>query len=354
MKIKKETLLNLVSIVKGAADRKTPVLSNVLVKSGDNKLYASCNDGSLEIECCGEYLGEPVEFCVNAEKFEQVLKNAPAESDVTIEDGDSLIVKYKRSRFKLEKTDPENYPSMPMVNGENIVFKSGELLGAIARTSYAMANNDVRYFLNGMCIDLECSRFVCTDGHRMAYCDISPENEISSDRKIIIPARTVSKLSVLQGADIEMCVGNTLASFVSGNIKITTNLIDGKYPDYMRIVPDSGLDWIDVNGKELKLSINRVASVATDKGNSTLFSFNNSELQIKTQNALNESAVDSIEYKDENGITRNIALNYRYALDCINATDSAVLNVGIPKEEGKPILVKSGNMDYHLIMPMRI
>jgi len=356
MIIKKEIFYSVISAVKSASNRKDAVYSNAMITTGNNKLKILASDGTAEIEISTHYEGDAERFCVNLEKLDSVLKNAPDNSDVVIDNAEKLTVKYGRSRFKLEKMSADDFPLMPVAAGDEYVIDGTELAKAIRTIEYAVADNDVRHYLNGAFFDIVQNRIVATDGHRLAYCGIKIDRpKVNTKEGFILPKKTIRKLSVLQSTEIKLTSSANLATFTSGNVRVTAMLIDGKYPNYAAIVP-TNLQYVAVNLGELKSAINRVSSITTDKFSGAMLSFSKGELEIKSNNNLNESAVDCIAFDDGgSNIVFEVGINHHYLSDAINSIDDDIIQIGITGDNNRPILIPaSGGNDCHVIMPMRI
>lgn len=251
--IQRESLLKPLQLVAGVVERRQtlPVLSNVLIVI--NGQYLSLTGTDLEVELVAHVpLADPSmsegEITVPAKKLMDICKSLPSESFINIKlDDNKLILKSGRSRFSLSTLPATDFPNVEEIQDPlNFYLPQGLLRRLIEQTSFAMAQQDVRYYLNGMLLEVQANRLraVTTDGHRLALCSLTTEIKDSLNaHQVIVPRKGILELVRLlndQTSEVKIILGQHHVRATVGDFTFTSKLVDGKFPDYERVVPQIG------------------------------------------------------------------------------------------------------------------
>ena len=246
-KIQREDLLTPLQQVIGAVEKRQtlPALANVLIKADNDQLSITATD--LEIELVSkvqQMMDEPGEITLPAKKLLDICKSLPAESEISIDvDVDRAIVKSGRSRFTLTTLPASDFPALDEITSVyEFSLPQNILKELIEKTAFAMAQQDVRYYLNGLMMEVSSGviRTVATDGHRLAYCEKVIEGDLADSKQVIIPRKGVAELQrLLADTDepIKVVLGNNHVQCELPNQRFTSKLIDGRFPDYKRVMP---------------------------------------------------------------------------------------------------------------------
>ncbi|HAN29784.1 MAG TPA: DNA polymerase III subunit beta, partial [Haliea salexigens] len=245
--ISRDALLKPLNLVAGVVERRQtlPILSNVLMVLEGDQLSLTGTD--LEVELVGRValpspVSAPGEVTVPARKLVDICKSLPEGSEIqfTVEDG-KVTVRSGRSRFTLSTLPAREFPAVEEgVGTHRFTVKQGQLRRLIDRTAFAMAQQDVRYYLNGMLLELKGGRLrvVATDGHRLAMCTLPSPVPVDEDTQVILPRKGVLELSRLlleEDQDIAMVLGSNHLRATTDGFTFTSKLVDGKFPDYERV-----------------------------------------------------------------------------------------------------------------------
>ncbi len=270
---REEILAPLQSVIGVVERRQTmPVLSNVLVAARNNRLSLTGTDLEVELVCTRDLqVQQAGEITVPGRKFLDILKALPDGVEVTIStDGDRLVIKAGRSRFTLATLPAAEFPLVDEINAQQTLkLPHAEFRRLIDKTHFSMAQQDVRYYLNGMLLEAEGKqlRAVATDGHRLALCETSMEIASRSKQQVIIPRKGVLELQRILGAEgeIEVAIGTNHIRAQIGGIRFTSKLVDGRFPEYGRVIPANASRIIDADRDILRHSLQRTAILSNEK-----------------------------------------------------------------------------------------
>ncbi|MEJ2240007.1 MAG: DNA polymerase III subunit beta, partial [Gemmatimonadales bacterium] len=242
--MQRENLLKPLQAVQGVVERRQtlPILANFLITVDDGRLSVTGTDMEIEL-VAGVALddAEPGEVTVPARKLVDICRSLPADAEIRLEvEGDRALLRSGRSRFTLTTLPSGDYPSSDNVVGDlSLTVKEGELKRLIELTHFAMAHQDVRYYLNGLLFDIADGilRAVATDGHRLAISEMAIPG-VEAARQVIVPRKGISELLRLLGGgdeEVRMDVGSNAIRITLPEVRLTSKLIDGKFPDYRRV-----------------------------------------------------------------------------------------------------------------------
>jgi DNA polymerase-3 subunit beta len=363
--MRRENLLKPLQAVQGVVERRQtlPILANFLVTINDGRLSVTGTDMEIELVASTSLPdAESGEVTVPARKLVDICRSLPADAEVSLEvDGDRAVVRSGRSRFTLATLPAGDYPSTDTLGGElRVTAKEGQLKRLIELTHFAMAHQDVRYYLNGLLLDIGEGhlRAVATDGHRLAIAEI-PVDTGDSARQVIVPRKGISELLRLLGSGDEEVVielGSNAIQVTLPEVRLTSKLIDGKFPDYRRVVPkeETTDKSIVVDRELLRQSLSRAAILSNDKYRAVRLCLEPKALRIVAKNPEQEEAEDEVEVAYD-GEPLEIGFNVSYLIDALTALpgDEAVIHLGDSSSSALITPKDEGDCQY-VVMPMRL
>ena len=339
-----------------------PILSNVLVEKDGEKLTLLATDIEIQITTHAPAIGaEKVAMTVGARKLQDILRSLPESSEVSLAlDDKRLQLKAGKSRFNLQTLPAEDFPRMSTADGQptRLSVSQKQLKRLLALVQYSMAQQDIRYYLNGLLLVVKGNeiRVVATDGHRLAYAsEILPDSPAPIE--VIIPRKTVLELSrQLSDNDdsLEITLTPTQARFNFGNIELISKLIDGKFPDYERVIPQNHGKIVKLNRDMLLRSLQRAAILTNEKFRGVRIVLGEATLKIISSNAEQEEAQEEIEI-DYNGDSLDVGFNVTYLLDVLNNVSNEIIELHLADANSSALFVLPGNETFkYVVMPMRI
>ncbi len=364
-KIDKETILKPLQIVIGIVERKQtlPILSNVLIEKKDGVIRFTATDLEIQITTTVDIGAESENIAaitVGGKKLQEILRVLPDQSKVTISLKENKAqIKTNRSRFSLQTLPAQDFPKLnnQLENAKKITLAQGILKGLLLSVQYAMAQQDVRYYLNGVLLIIEGNmlRVVATDGHRLAY----NAREIGGDhekQEIILPRKAVMELSKLlaesdESVELELSPQQIKAMF--SGITLTTKVIEGKFPDYERVIPKYS-NHLSMERLFLQQALQRAAILSNEKFRGVRFVLTEKNLSIISNNSEQEEAQEEIE-TDYHGEALDIGFNITYLMDGLNniSSDTAIFSFGDPNSS--ILMTTPENKEFrYVVMPMRI
>lgn len=364
IKTQRDTLLAPLQSVSGIVEKRhtLPILSNVLIEKNGDKLTFLATDIEIQITTSTNAAGEGNgAVTVAARKLQDILRSLPETAEVSLVLEDKrLQLRAGKSRFSLQTLPADDFPLMSL-NDDNlkkITVTQKQFRQILAQTQFSMAAQDVRYYLNGLLVLVDGGelRAVATDGHRLAYASMPLETELPR-QELILPRKTVLELNrLLSDSDeplsIEMATNQIRFQF--GHIVLVSKLIDGKFPDYERVIPPTLKNVVSLNRAALLQSMVRAAILTNEKFRGVRLVLSDGSLKITAANAEQEEAQEEIEV-DYTGEALDVGFNVSYLLDILNNT--AVENVawGFNDANSSALLTIPGNDHFkYVVMPMRI
>jgi DNA polymerase-3 subunit beta len=360
----RESLLRPLQAVIGVVERRQtmPILANVLLQVKDNRLSVTASDLEVELvaETTVDEVKEPGEITVPARKLLDICRALPEESTIRIQlDGDRLVVKSGRSRFVLSTLPATDFPIVEDINANlEITIGQSDLRHLLDKTHFSMAQQDVRYYLNGLLVEFGggCVRAVATDGHRLALCEIEAGNQSDASQQVIIPRKGVLELQKLLGDDDEvtLSIGTNHVRASIGQIRFTSKLIDGRFPDYDRVIPKPEGNLLIIGRDYLRSALQRAAILSNEKYRGVRLDLGAKSLRIQANNPDQEEAQDELEV-DYSGEDMEIGFNVNYLLDALAAVDTEDVEVGFVDSNSSCVIKCPGDVDSKfVVMPMRL
>jgi DNA polymerase-3 subunit beta len=362
--IQREALLRRLQQVVGVVERRQtlPVLANLLVNVDANGVALTGTDLEVEMVARTEAENlEPGEVTIPARKLLDICRALPDGCTIKFEQtGERVVVNAGRSRFTLATLPATEFPVIENIElVERVSLSEATLKSLMERTSFAMAHQDVRYYLNGMLLDLRehSLRCVATDGHRLALAETKLDSKISSARQIIVPRKGVIELQGLfetgEGV-VELEFGRNHLRVKRGGVTFTSKLIDGRFPDYEAVVPIGADKEVRVNRDELRAALQRAAILSNEKYRGVKLEVGPNRLRIVAHNPEQEEAVEEVEAKT--GVAElSVGFNVNYLLDALGALTGDEVMLCLRDGQSSCLIRKPESDDTrHVIMPLRL
>jgi DNA polymerase-3 subunit beta len=366
IKIKREALLQPLQAVTGIIERRhtLPILSNVLLSRTEKQIEFVATDIEIEISASTsvEGSGETHTITVGARKLFDILRALPEGSEVTLTLQDKrLQVKSGKSRFNLQTLPAEDFPRLVLAEGAGTSFTVAQKLlkSMLGLVQYSMAQQDIRYYLNGLLIIIEDGqlKLVATDGHRLAYVSREAGSKELARQEVILPRKTIIELSkLLEDSDDPVAIelSAAQAKFSFGKIRLISKLVDGKFPDYGRVIPQNQQKKLTLDRVVLLQALQRAAILTSDKFRGVRWVLGNDSLKISCTNTEQEEAQEEVDvaYKGE---SLDIGFNVSYLVDVLNNLDVAEVECGLGDANSSALFTVPGRADFrYVVMPMRI
>ncbi len=362
--IQREALLKPLQMVSGVVERRQtlPILSNVLLVSGEGKLALTGTD--LEVELIAHTLlpdAEEGEITLPARKFMDICRTLPDEAmlDIQVDKGRALI-RSGKSRFTLSTLPASEFPNIdPVADAFEFSVGQRELKTLLDQTQFSMAHQDVRYYLNGLMLELtdKLLRAVATDGHRLALCEVEADIRIDAPRQIIMPRKGVLELSrLLEDSDVpaQISLGANHIQIRLDDVTFTSKLIDGRFPDYQRVVPSGGDKFMHADRELLRQAFIRASVLSNEKFRGIRLNLSENLLRATVHNPEQEEAEEELEV-NYSGPEFEIGFNVSYFLDALAVLDSETVTVTLSDPNSSCLI--QGEAEPHckyVIMPMRL
>ncbi len=366
--IARENLLNALSHVQSVVEKRNtiPILSNVLLRAENGKLFLTATDMDLIIaETIAAQVEQNGSVTVPAHTLYEIVRKLTESSQIefTLKDA-QLAVKSGRSRFALGTLPASDFPSFdnkPLLH--KFSLPASDLRGLIDRTRFAVSQEETRHYLNGIYVhatktnELPVLRAVATDGHRLARIEMPLPDGAAKIPGVIIPRKAVNELRKLidmSSAPVEISLSETQIRFTLDGIVMSSKLIDGTFPDYERVIPQDNTKMMVVNRKEFTEAVDRVATISTEKSRAIKLSLNPGMLVLSAQSAESGQATEEIEVKyDAEPI--EIGFNAKYLLDIASQIDAEGASFAL-NDAASPTIVQdpADASALYVLMPMRV
>jgi DNA polymerase-3 subunit beta len=364
-KAKRDELLAPLSAVSGIIERRhtLPILSNVLIERSGNALSFLATDIEIQI-AAKSAIDAPAEaraVTVGARKLLDILRALPDGAEVTLQQQDKrLQVKAGKSRFTLQTLAAEDFPRLARPAGESAKFELPQkaLRRLLSLVQYAMAQQDIRYYLNGllMVVEEKSLKLVATDGHRLAYAALKLGADLPR-QEVIVPRKTVLELTKLLADNddaVRIELSATQAAFSFGNVDLVSKLIDGKFPDYTRVIPAGHKNKLQIQREPLRQALSRAAILSNEKFRGVRWVLADGSLKIVSSNAEQEEAHEELEVK-YSGDSLDIGFNVNYLLDVLNNVGGEDLECAFGDSASSALITYGSERDFkYVVMPMRI
>lgn len=365
LKATQDKVLSVLQSVAGIVERRhtLPILANVLLRKTGTALQVTTSDLEIQIRTTAELGGDIGDFTttIGARKLIDILRTMPADQMVSLESNQSkMIVKGGKSKFTLQTMPSEDFPLVQESANFGPVFSIPQktLKSLLSQVSFAMAVHDIRYYLNGILFVAEGNQLslVATDGHRLAFSSATLDVEVPK-QEVILPRKTVVEmqrlLSDAEGA-IEMQFANNQAKFVFDGMEFVTKLVEGKFPDYNRVIPKNHKNSITLGRTALLSTLQRTAILTSDKFKGMRLNIDPGSLRVASNNAEQEEAVDELDI-DYGGDSIEIGFNVTYLIDALANMSQDMVQLELSDGNSSALFTIPDNATFkYVVMPMRI
>jgi len=360
----RNALLASLSAVVGVVERRhtLPILSNLLLEKKAGTLTLLATDLELQVSTqLDAQAGEDFAITIAARKLFDIVRALPDVAKVKLDTKDSqVVVSAGKSRFTLQTLPAADFPRVETGAGlgEAIRLPQKTLKRLLQLVQFAMASQDIRYYLNGMLLVLEGKqlRVVATDGHRLSYAETQLDTEAEA-REVIIPRKTVVELSkLLSDVDepVELRIGANQVTITLPGTELVTKVVDGKFPDYQRVIPVNQPRHLKANRQNVMQALQRAAILSNEKFRGVRLVMSENTLGIVCNNNEQEEAADEIEVS-YNGDPLDVGFNVTYLLDGLGAVNTDEITLSLGDANSSMLLTSEGEPGFkYVVMPMRI
>ena len=366
LQIERDALLLPLQAVTGIVEKRhtLPILSNVLIERKKERLNLIATDLEIQIttSCeAGGKVSEDHSLTVSARKLQDILRSLPDKSEATLDlQANKVQLKAGKSRFNLQTMPADDFPKMADAGELQAKFSISQKLlqELLLLVQYAMAQQDIRYYLNGLLLVLDGSKIkvVATDGHRLSYA----EGTLSAShdkREVILPRKAVLELSrqLSSGdAEVQIEIYASQVRFRYGNSELVTKIIDGKFPDFTRVIPVNYTKTITLGRQELLQSLQRAAILSNEKFRGVRWMLTGDSLRVSCTNTEQEEAQEELEVA-YSGEALDVGFNITYLLDVLNNVHTEKIDCSFGDANSSMLITIPGRDDFrYVVMPMRI
>ncbi len=359
----REALLKPLQAVIGVVERRQtmPILSNVLIIAKDGQLAVTATDLEVELVAQTEVEAESDgEITVSGRKLLDICRALPEGSEVDVSlSGEKLCVRAGRSKFNLVTLPAAEFPVVEDIKAGQTITVSQEALGRlIEKTHFSMAQQDVRYYLNGMLLEAggKHLRAVATDGHRLALCQADLDGGDLDEQQVIVPRKGVLELQRLMSGegDLNIELGSNHIRIQLDGIRFTSKLIDGRFPEYDRVIPKESSNELKADRAVFKGALQRTAILSNEKYRGIRLVIRDSGVVLQAHNPEQEEAEEelAVEYAGED---IEIGFNVNYLLDALGAVEGDDVTLSVQDSNSSCLIRQPGNDDCtFVVMPMRL
>jgi len=362
--IPRDALLKPLQAVSGIVERRhtLPILANVLLEHKDGRLYVTATDLEMQITAHSDLPGKEAQATtVAARKLQDLLRALPEDAQLTVDGTPSrMTLRAGRSRFNLQALPAADYPriSVGQDQVQTLTLPQREFRGLLKSAEFAMAQQDIRYYLNGMLlvIDQGTLQAVATDGHRLSWASIAIAGDYQR-QEVILPRKTVLELGKLLAEADEPLTLDVLANqvrFRFANIELVSKVVDGKFPDYNRVIPAGNTKRIEFARAELLAALQRAAILSNEKFRGVRLVLGSDQLKIICTNSEQEEAEEELEvaYKGE---ALDVGFNITYLVDVLQNMVTERVQLAFGDANSSALVTLPDRDDYkYVVMPMRI
>jgi DNA polymerase III subunit beta len=363
--INRDALLKPLQMVSGAIERRhtLPILSNVLVEVAAGRLSLTGTDLEVELVATTDALSIQAEgrITVPAKKLLDICRSLPDSADINVQvQADNCILSCGKTKFTLSTLSAAEYPNLESWQGEvDIQLSRQQLRKLLDDTAFSMANQDVRYYLNGLLFETDNGqvRAVATDGHRLALSLLELPGFNAEQKQIIIPRKGVMEIMRLLANDeqpIQLSFGQNHIRLTDSNFVFSSKLIDGRFPDYRRVLPRNSTKLVTAHRSILKDACTRASILSNEKYRGVRFTLTPGGLHIVANNPEHEQAEEQIEVEYQ-GDNLEIGFNVGYLLDVLNTLSTDLVVLHLNDANSSALVEGVGNVGAsYVVMPMRL
>ena len=362
--IPRDALLKPLQAVSGIVERRhtLPILANVLLEQKNGKLHVTATDLEMQITAIADLEGKDGQATtVGARKLQDLLRALPDDAQINLDaTGSKMTVRAGRSRFNLQTLAATDYPriSVGQEQLQSLTLAQRDFRSLLRLAEFAMAQQDIRYYLNGMLlvVDNGSLQAVATDGHRLSWASLAITGDFTR-AEVILPRKTVLELAkLLEDSDTPVTIDilANQARFRFANVELVSKVVDGKFPDYNRVIPTGHGKRIELDRVTLLSALQRAAILSNEKFRGVRLVLADGQLRIICTNSEQEEAEEElpVEYAGE---TLDIGFNITYLLDVLSNIGADTVHIAFGDSNSSALVTLPGRDDYkYVVMPMRI
>lgn len=359
----RETILQPLQAVIGVVERRQtmPILANVLLAARNNRLSITATDLEVELLASTEVSVQSAgDITVPGRKLLDICRALPEGVSVSFAlEGEKAVIRAGRSRFTLSSLPASEFPTIEEISAQQTLeLPQAELRTLLDQTHFSMAQQDVRYYLNGMLLETDGSvlRTVATDGHRLALCELSMSSKVKTNQQVIVPRKGVLELQRLLGTDgnVSVAIGTNHIRVQIGDIRFTSKLIDGRFPEYNRVIPASPTKLVKADRETLRHALQRAAILSNEKYRGIRLTIRPNALTVQAHNPEQEEAEEEIEVSYQ-GDDLEVGFNVNYLLDALAAIDGSNVDIGLTDSNSSCLIRNPEKLaSKYVVMPMRL
>lgn len=357
-------LLSALQAVIGVVERRQtmPVLSNFLIEATKEGLIITGTDLELELVTrAAVKSATPGKITVPARKLFDICRGLPEGAQITMDgNAERVTLRSGKSRFSLAGMKADEFPAMGApAASRSIKLPRNELRKLMERTQFAMAQQDVRYYLNGMLLHISAKRIraVATDGHRLALSELALETKLKDDAQVIVPRKAVLELLRLldnSTEPLELRIGEGQIQVELDTIRLTSKLIDGRFPDYERVIPEDGDRQMQAPRERVRQALSRTAILSNEKFRGVRLHLSDNKLKLSTHNPEHEEAEEEVDVT-YTGAPLEIGFNVNYLMDALGAMEGDDFTLTLKGPDASGLLKEQkGDHSKYVVMPMRL
>lgn len=364
IQINRETLLKPLTAVTGIVEKRhtLPILSNLLLEAKNNKIHLTATDLEMQISLSVDSaITGDFSTTISAKKLLDICRSLPDSSEINMMTNDSRItLKTGKSRFNLQTLPASDYPVMTKTQGTSTLVTIGQrqLKALLKQVEFAMAQQDIRYYLNGLLFEVSENHLniVGTDGHRLSFTSTQLEQNYEK-QEVILPRKTVVELIKLlddSDEDVQVELASNQVNFSFSHIKLISKVIDGKFPDYYRVIPVGHQNSFTTDRLGVLLAMQRASILSNEKYRGIRLVLSNNNLKLISTNSDQEEAEEELEITYV-GDSLDIGFNVTYLIDVLNNTNSEQVTFSFADANSSCLVTLPNNASYkYVVMPMRI
>jgi DNA polymerase-3 subunit beta len=359
----REALLKPLQAVIGVVERRQtmPILANVLLVAKDGEVSVTATDLEVELVANADVqVDSPGEVTVPGRKLLDICRALPDDAQIAIsQSGEKLSIKSGRSKFSLTTLPAAEFPTVEDISGGKSVAVSQEVLARLLdKTHFSMAQQDVRYYLNGLLLETggKVLRAVATDGHRLALCEVEVDGGDAPEQQVIVPRKGVLELQRLMSGegDLTIELGTNHIRIQLEGIRFTSKLIDGRFPEYDRVIPQDTSNAMSADRGMFKSALQRTAILSNEKYRGIRLIIRDNNMVLQAHNPEQEEAEEELEIEYD-GDEIEIGFNVNYLLDALGAIESEQIKLALVDGNSSCLLTEPGKDDCkYVVMPMRL
>ena len=360
--INSEEFVNHLNKVIGVVDRKQtmPILGHILVTGNSGEITVTATD--LEVQISSVFkanISDDFSITLPGRKLFDILRSL-GNTEVEISaNNETVALKTHKSKFSLQQLPANEFPLFDNnESDQSFTMAQADLSSVFNKTQFAMAQQDVRFYLNGLLLEIspESINVVGTDGHRLAKTNLGIDKKNINEQSCIVPRKAIQELtrSLSDDKDCKISLLDNQASFTYSSVTLTTKLIDGTFPDYNRVIPNETTTNILLDSKLLKPALQRVSILANEKFKGVRIDIDDNRITISSENPEQEQAVEDLDI-DSTNTKLSIGFNVSYLIDAVNACSGELVTLGVNDESTSALITDPSDPNTkYVVMPMRL